>query len=101
MLLGGAEQAGGFIAGIHPKPLARLAQVIDDRVVGDPQLLADFLAVQVFIDQPQNLALPRGEALKSVVGVVVLPIHGELACRPVKGCWFTVGLGITPRNRPG
>jgi len=96
MLLCGAKQTGRLVPGGDAQALTRLAQVIDDRVVGDPQAFADFLAVEVFVDQTQNLTFALRQPVKADVPIVAVPIHGEITCRPVKGCWSTYGAGCPP-----
>jgi hypothetical protein len=55
------QGAGGFEAVLHAQTLARLVEVGVDGVLGDVQLAGDLLGRQMPVDQPQTLALTRGQ----------------------------------------
>jgi hypothetical protein len=69
------QDAGGLVSVAHAQPLARLAQVVDHRVVGQPELAADLLAVEVLVDEAKDLALTIRESIHTRVRRLIPPVH--------------------------
>jgi hypothetical protein len=71
------QHARGLETVADPQPLPRLAQVVDHGVVGQAELAADLLAVEVLEDQAKNLAFPIGKPIKPRFEVWLMPVHSE------------------------
>jgi hypothetical protein len=69
---GRPQQTGRLVAVIDAQPFEGLAQMVVDRVVGDAQRAADFLAVEMLIDESENLAFTIGQPIHAPVPILVV-----------------------------
>jgi hypothetical protein len=73
--------------------------VIGHGVIGQAQLLADFLAGQMLADQAQNLSLARREPLDLAVSAAAVPVHHRLPTLPRPSeAWSTAGSAHGPQH---
>ena len=69
------KEAGGFEAVGHAQALAGPVDVLVDGVLADAELAGDLFGGEMTVDEPQNLAFPRGQAHDQMGGIVVNVSH--------------------------
>jgi len=73
--------------------------MVDHGVIGDAELAADLLAVQMVPDQPQDLAFTLGECRQSLLPVRAFPSHPDTQS-PHQGGGSTTGSTGSPYRPP-